>query len=222
MCGRNEPCPCGSGKKYKKCCLNKVTNSFEEWKQRAYQISDNKILIETFFAVFNRAMRNNWRRACHTVSSILYVLLREQGIEAQLRIGFVSFKKARATFSHSWITIDGETYDVALYRANPLTPGSYFTEISAPIFKGINLESFTETDIEFGVHTDYETKDKTYQKMTETSVGNYMIGWQGHKMGLWSEVIEIATRLGIHLDYDELKSKYRHIVFQKTVAKAIE
>jgi hypothetical protein len=22
--GRNEPCPCGSGKKYKKCCLNKV------------------------------------------------------------------------------------------------------------------------------------------------------------------------------------------------------
>lgn len=22
--GRNEPCPCGSGKKYKKCCLNKI------------------------------------------------------------------------------------------------------------------------------------------------------------------------------------------------------
>ncbi|MBK5101444.1 MAG: SEC-C domain-containing protein [Desulfobacteraceae bacterium] len=21
--GRNEPCPCGSGLKYKKCCLNK-------------------------------------------------------------------------------------------------------------------------------------------------------------------------------------------------------
>lgn len=23
--GRNEPCPCGSGKKYKNCCLNKNT-----------------------------------------------------------------------------------------------------------------------------------------------------------------------------------------------------
>jgi len=23
--GRNEPCPCGSGKKYKKCCMNKTT-----------------------------------------------------------------------------------------------------------------------------------------------------------------------------------------------------
>ena len=25
--GRNEPCPCGSGKKYKKCCLNKKVDS---------------------------------------------------------------------------------------------------------------------------------------------------------------------------------------------------
>ncbi|MDX5608590.1 SEC-C metal-binding domain-containing protein [Clostridioides difficile] len=24
MLGRNELCPCGSGKKYKKCCLNKA------------------------------------------------------------------------------------------------------------------------------------------------------------------------------------------------------
>ena len=24
--GRNDPCPCGSGKKYKKCCLNKLIN----------------------------------------------------------------------------------------------------------------------------------------------------------------------------------------------------
>ncbi len=24
MIGRNDPCPCGSGKKYKKCCLTKT------------------------------------------------------------------------------------------------------------------------------------------------------------------------------------------------------
>ncbi len=29
--GRNDPCPCGSGLKYKKCCLNKKSNgAFEE------------------------------------------------------------------------------------------------------------------------------------------------------------------------------------------------
>ena len=24
LAGRNEPCPCGSGKKYKKCCMRKA------------------------------------------------------------------------------------------------------------------------------------------------------------------------------------------------------
>lgn len=30
--GRNDPCPCGSGKKYKKCCLNKQKTPFESIK----------------------------------------------------------------------------------------------------------------------------------------------------------------------------------------------
>jgi len=28
--GRNEPCPCGSGKKYKKCCLGKYVYKDED------------------------------------------------------------------------------------------------------------------------------------------------------------------------------------------------
>lgn len=32
MVGRNDPCPCGSGKKYKKCCESKETISIEEVK----------------------------------------------------------------------------------------------------------------------------------------------------------------------------------------------
>ncbi len=28
--GRNEPCPCGSGKKFKKCCLDKPFESLPE------------------------------------------------------------------------------------------------------------------------------------------------------------------------------------------------
>ena len=29
--GRNEPCPCGSGKKYKKCCLNKPKENIKNF-----------------------------------------------------------------------------------------------------------------------------------------------------------------------------------------------
>ena len=28
--GRNQPCPCGSGKKHKKCCLNKPVKKLSE------------------------------------------------------------------------------------------------------------------------------------------------------------------------------------------------
>lgn len=34
--GRNDPCPCGSGKKYKNCCMNindELINKIEEWEQ---------------------------------------------------------------------------------------------------------------------------------------------------------------------------------------------
>ncbi len=33
---RNEPCPCGSGKKYKKCCQNRVEEQKNLWKQLDY------------------------------------------------------------------------------------------------------------------------------------------------------------------------------------------
>ena len=38
--GRNDPCPCGSGKKYKKCCLNKsqsLPSSFARSKIRKFE-----------------------------------------------------------------------------------------------------------------------------------------------------------------------------------------
>lgn len=34
--GRNDPCPCGSGKKYKNCCLNKATSGL---KTRTHKIT---------------------------------------------------------------------------------------------------------------------------------------------------------------------------------------
>jgi len=45
--GRNEPCPCGSGKKYKKCCLNDQKRNFEVIEGGA---SSKKPLEENFFA----------------------------------------------------------------------------------------------------------------------------------------------------------------------------
>ncbi len=32
--GRNDPCPCGSGKKYKACCLQKETSKYSGGKRK--------------------------------------------------------------------------------------------------------------------------------------------------------------------------------------------
>jgi hypothetical protein len=59
--GRNDPCPCGSGKKYKKCCLEKEGSidddsklendnvSFEETLEEAYFFAEPGDEILTFF-----------------------------------------------------------------------------------------------------------------------------------------------------------------------------
>ena len=40
--GRNEPCPCGSGKKYKKCCLNREQNILAENNLQSQNLQEEK------------------------------------------------------------------------------------------------------------------------------------------------------------------------------------
>ena len=75
--GRNDPCPCGSGKKYKKCCLRKnepdnqtqtvsisaeLTSNFEHIKSASKEI--NRILQSYKFedAVMATFCLNLWRK----------------------------------------------------------------------------------------------------------------------------------------------------------------
>lgn len=59
MIGRNDPCPCGSGKKYKKCCANKeavtvdvvVDEEMERVLQNFYELYPKKEDFEAYHAV---------------------------------------------------------------------------------------------------------------------------------------------------------------------------
>lgn len=139
MVGRNDPCICGSGKKSKKCCMNKISNSMYLWKERALLIGNrypyNEKLVNTFFEVLDYSLRKNWNGACHTVSSILFIILKEQEIDCVLKLGFVKAAVTPYPFCHSWITIEGEVFDIALYRANPIIETGYnYMEVSPPYF----------------------------------------------------------------------------------------
>ena len=46
--GRNDPCPCGSGKKYKKCCLPKETRDFRELDYRRLSKANSRLVDRLF------------------------------------------------------------------------------------------------------------------------------------------------------------------------------
>ncbi|COF40547.1 Predicted metal-binding protein related to the C-terminal domain of SecA [Streptococcus pneumoniae] len=226
MYERNEPCPCGSGRKYKKCCINKIENPVDVWKQKAIQLSleinNNKNLVDTYFAVFNHAMRKQWIGACHALSSILYILLKEQGFKPNLEIGFTESSKVPFSFCHSWITLDGFPYDVGLYRSH--SPFQHdinpYLQISAPIFKGIDIESGVVTNISFGVSSDRESIDNNFKRITNMTLVEYMENWPNHKDGLFGETIEIAEKIGLTLKIDDLKTRYYEDRFHISVVSS--
>lgn len=212
MVSRNDSCPCGSEKKYKKSCMNKKLDQKGFWKQCAleigFQYPYNKQLVNTFFAVFEHSVKKAWRGACHGVSSILYILLKEQGINCQLRLGFVKADAINFPFCHSWITIDGEVFDIGLYRSNPNPLSNMmYKEVSPPIFKGVNLETNQPTPISFDVIT--ERVDRIHEQLSRMTMGDYMKGWPLHKDGFWGEIVEIAEKLDITVDINELQKNIK-------------
>lgn len=62
---RNDPCPCGSGKKYKKCCLNKVAASAPKPQQRA---KPRRIILKTPEQIVG--IRNACRLASQTLDMV--------------------------------------------------------------------------------------------------------------------------------------------------------
>ena len=109
--GRNEPCPCGSGKKYKKCCLDKEQAPAGSTGRSAALVSDSMIasspgLALTPYSVMKmteeaavskddklrrmveRHMRDHWTRA-------KVAKMTTEDIEAQLRVYGVDHSRER-------------------------------------------------------------------------------------------------------------------------------
>jgi hypothetical protein len=64
--GRNDPCPCGSGKKFKRCCLNKdfgdLTPKELSLKQR------NLLFVEMVADILNLKHLGDWDRISRDLS----------------------------------------------------------------------------------------------------------------------------------------------------------
>ncbi|MEK6152166.1 SEC-C metal-binding domain-containing protein [Flavobacteriaceae bacterium 3-367] len=58
--GRNDPCPCGSGKKYKKCCIAKIDNNINQPKDfKSYLRNNNTLELLKIFSLLQLIPKNH-------------------------------------------------------------------------------------------------------------------------------------------------------------------
>lgn len=200
--GRNDPCPCGSGKKYKQCCLNKQTNrnEYEEIKDIVRNCGYNKDFADTLCDLFRYMKMKEWIGACHATSAVLFVVLSELGYFPKLCVGEV--KCPSFLFDHSWIEIDGKIVDLAVSMTL-----QYGISVSEPIVLDLNIKSKQKYQNVYGTAMG-RGLDSQSKVITEIPFITYMDGFPDEKDGLWGVVQKVSP---IKLEIENLKMKYENV-----------
>ena len=198
--GRNYPCPCGSGKKYKHCCLQRESMSTEQLIRAAVNENGYDDRIADVLCNLNRYMqRKQWWGACHASCSALYVALSELGYSPKLCIG--EMMGQGLYFDHSWIELDGKIIDMAISMT--LLGGAPASE---PILFGKNIRNCMEPIIEYGVPgRGIEGESLIVMNLPFT---DYMDAFPDEKDGLWGVVRELLEK---EFDIDVMRNKYRDV-----------
>jgi hypothetical protein len=195
----------------------------KKWRKTAKEIAERKTVLpaalEVFFHVLEHIAEENWHGACHSSSTMLYILLQEYGIDSDIMIGDV--KAPVGVFEHSWIEIDGAIFDAAV--AFPDLRGK---PVGGPIFAGYDLGTGELTTNVYGVGTfDGFTADT--KTITWLSIGTYYT-WADNKaevecrgLGypapepLWDRVTRLAQSIGLRKTREDLASE--HFEIKRTV-----
>ena len=196
--GRNDPCPCGSGKKYKQCCLKKETISIEQLIRDAVSAKGYDEKFADTLCNLNRYMqRKQWWGACHASCSALYVALSELGYSPKLCIGEMLGRGLY--FDHSWIEMEGQVIDLAISMT--LLGGAPASE---PIIFDKNVRTGMEPMIRYGVPgRGIEGESIIVLNMPFV---DYMDAFPDEKNGLWGVVEELLAH---PIDIEELRLKYQ-------------
>lgn len=203
MAGRNDPCPCGSGKKYKKCCMNTNTalNMIQNIENTLLDNQCSTSTIETIANLFRYMKEHQWVGACHATSSVLFVALSELGFEPVLCYGEVVCGNA-FVFDHSWVEINNSVFDLACYMT--LQNG---LPVSNPVLFGNDIVTRTPPTLKYGISG--RGLDMEARLVASMPFCDYMDGFPEEKQGLWGVLAKIIADNNI--DIDALRKKYANV-----------
>jgi hypothetical protein len=164
-----------------------------------FEHEQKSAIYNTFFAISNYYKNNPNPGACHLISSIFHVLLKEQGIENDLCIGEVTYGNG-LFYDHSWIEIDGKVFDIAIQL-------TLKDEINPPVYAGYDLFTEKIADRVYGTMSP-SGFDFDAEKIIETPFVKYMNAYPRFKEGAWQIVKIIGKDLRLKFDLNELPKRY--------------
>ncbi len=189
--GRNDQCPCGSGRKYKHCCLKKKLFSNEDIRVIIKENNYTEEFADVLCNLLSYMKEKQWIGACHATAAVMYVALSEIGYKPILCMGEVLSDSL--CFDHSWIEVDEKIVDLAcsmtlLGNGNPVNQPVILNENNHMKY-GISL---------YGLG--YEASN-----ILELPLSTYMDMYPGSKNGLW-DIVSIILEKSININ--ELRQKY--------------
>ena len=178
--------------------IDQTTSYVDVVAEAVEHVSDLKPLARQSIVNLMRYIEEHeWQGGCHAISSVLYVLLRECGVDAQLCIGEVRCGDL-PTFDHSWATVADEIYD--------LTCGISIvsnTRIFGPVIAGVDVSTQEPTRVEYGI--DGVGLDPQAEVVRKMRFGMYMDAYPESKNGLWDVV---RACLPFYRDVRPLRMQY--------------
>jgi len=201
--GRNDPCFCGSGKKYKKCCLN----GNENWRKGIEDFECEQDVKDIILSAFDFIIDNDFQGGCHLISTIMYILLSERGYQFSLKTGEVQVDNYK--FDHSWLEVAGLVIDIT--SINTLQDNKKF----APVIFGESVVTGMKSDYKYGVtpNLDMEAKMVLSQSLSE-----YIMAGISH--GSLKIMQLIADNAGFNLEnVEEIVMKYSDTYRELAVAR---
>ena len=157
---------------------------------------DESKIHNTFNKVLNTIHKYNWKGACHSSSSLLYILLKEHDVNVSLCTGWVRFDKA--VFGHSWVEYNGLPIDAAISLAN--------VQSFPPVLLGeiIGETEEFENNYEYGYSRNIQL-EAPMDNFSNKPLGEYLESFPEPLRGLFNEVYE---QMNLLLNFESLKEKY--------------
>lgn len=199
--GRNDECPCGSGKKYKLCCLGKSTaeNEYEKIRYIIQNCNYENDLADILCNLLRYMKDKQWMGACHAASATLYVALSEAEYLPELCVGAVEILSS--VFDHSWIELDKKIIDLSICMT--LMGG---LPVSNPIILDDDIVTGNRYNFIYGARNG-RGLDTEARIATTMPFCAYMDNFPGEQNGLWGVVEKILNQ---KIDNEKLHEKYKN------------